>query len=353
MSTFVQQEINNRNKWVYFTKYRWVAHAVYWTWVLVAGTLLQIKGPITVGVILNNFFLSNLNIAVFYYVYCLVLIPYFFKRDKVFLFWALLAISFFALTGFDLYFHKRFVHVVETEGYDYTTSFWNNYLQVVTVYVINFLIFSMMLFFMEKNEENNLQIEVANEKREIELVKLDLLKTNISPDFIMRSLDQLKRSALHLEPYTPNSIITFSEVLRYRLYRGKQASTPLTEELAALRAFIDFIRFDYRNNNLLVSLDCTGDPTGKSIAALSLINIMEPFCKVIPEYPAVLAIQIHITEDLLQMQMDYDKKAAGSLLDDLNAYGHDYRALYGESIHFNFENCEEIRCKIELVLPIS
>lgn len=353
MSNFVQQEINKRNKWVYFTKYRWVAHVAYWGWVLILGTLTRVKVPITASIIFNNFFLSNLNIAIFYYVYCLLLIPYFFKRNKPLLFWSLLIISFFVLTVNDMYFNKKFVRMVEGTGYDYTTSFWENYIQVVYVYVINFLIFSILLFFMEKNEENSLLEEVANEKKEIELVKLDLLKTNISPDFMMRSLDQLKRSALLSEPYTPTSIITFSEVLRYRLYRGKQSSTPLNEELTALASFIEFISFDYRNNNLKVTLDCLGDPAGKSIAALALINVMEPFCKVIPEHPTSLAIEIHIAEDLLQMHMNYNKHATGSLLEDLNTYGRDYNTLYGETIHFHFENCDDDHCKIELVLPIS
>ena len=169
----------------------------------------------------------------------------------------------------------------------------------------------------------------------------------------MRSLDQLKRSALQDEPYTPTSIITFSEVLRYRLYRGKQAITPLREELATLESFIKFITFDYQNNNLLVTLECSGNPDNKSIAALSLINIMEPFCKVIPDQPTVLSFKIHINEELLQVHIDYDKRAAGSLLDDLTAYGDNYNSLYGETIHFQFENCEDDHCKIELVLPIS
>jgi two-component system LytT family sensor kinase len=352
MSTFVQQQINNRNRWVYFTKYRWTAHVVYWTWVLVAGTLMMVTVPITPAVILNHFVLSNINIAIFYYLYCLFLIPYFFKRNKNLQFWVILTISFVALTAFDVYFNQHYVHLSNGEGLQSKTGFWTNYLRVVFGYVFNFLLFTMMLFFMEKNEENSLILEMEKEKKDIELVKLDLLKTNISPDFLLRSLNQLKRAAISGEEDTPESIITLSELIRYRLYRGKQLETPLAEEIEALQSFIKFIGYDHANNNTCVKLGITGSPEGKFVAALALINIIEPFCKVIPLAPTVLRLHLLIEQNLLELKMDYNKTASGQLLEDLNNYGHNYKLLYGKSVNFNFENCAGDTCKINLTLPL-
>ena len=231
-------------------------------------------------------------------------------------------------------------------------DFWSAYLNTTYLYLGNFMLFSMMLFFMEKNEENNLVVELEQEKKEIELVKLDLLKTNISPDFIMRSLSQLKRTATVPEPYTPESIITFSELLRYRLYRGKQLQTPLSEEIEALKTFINFINYDQLHNNLKADLKISGDPAGKDVAALALINVLEPFCKVIPDKPADIKLNIHILTDTLLLTIHYDKPASGALVSDLKQYGQDYINLYGSSVQFNFENCEDATCKIEMTLPL-
>jgi len=337
---------------VYFSNYRWLAHVAYWTWVLVFGTFLQLKETITPNVLLNHFVLANLNIFIFYYFYCLFLIPYLFKRNKHVLFWLLLFISFFALTVNDVYFNLRFIHYSTDSWIDPKNTFWHNYRKIVFGYVYEFLIFTMLLFFMEKNEENSLVLELEEEKKEIEIVKLDLLKTNISPDFLMRSLKQLKKAAAAQEPYTPASIITFSELLRYRLYRGKQQQTPLHEEIEALKTFINFIGFDQQNNNLTVKLEISGDDEGKSVAPLALINILEPFCKVIPEYPASLNLQLFIEADLLSLSIFYDKKAKGQLLADLDQYGNDYTLLFGDTVHFNFENCMDDTCKIEMRLPL-
>jgi len=352
MSTFIQQEINKRTRWVYFSNYRWTAHLIYWLTVLYIGTILPAKGPVTPAMVLNDFLLANINIAIFYYTYCLFLIPYFLKRNKYLLFWGLLAISFFVLTLNSFYFSLHFVHYSQGNGLNMRHGFWANYLIVARGYIYNFLFFAMLLFFMEKNEENSLVIEMEEEKKEIESVKLDLLRTNISPDFLIRSLKQLKKAAADQEPYTPESIITFSELLRYRLYRGKQLQSPLKEEIAALNTFIDFIGFDHQHNNLSVKLDINGElPDGKSIAPLALINILEPFCKVIPEHPAVLILQLYIKTDLLELSIVYNKEAKDQLLSDLDQYGKDYQLLYADTVYFNFENCKDDTCRIEMKLP--
>lgn len=351
MSTFIQQEINKRTKWVYFTNYRWVAHVAYWAWVFVAGTVLRVKVPITFEVVLNHFFLANLNIAIFYYLYCFFLVPYLFKRNKNLLFWSLLVISFFVLTVADVEFNSHYVHFEGETSLDPKISFWENYLKIVFGYIFNFLLFTMILFFMEKSEENSLILEMEEEKKEIEMVKLDLLKTNISPDFMMRSLRQLKRAATLQEEDTPASIIAFSELLRYRLYRGKQLQTPLKEEIEALKTFINFISFD-QQNNLQVEMDIIGEVGEKFIAALALINLLEPFCKISPDEPTLLKFHLRIAPGSLHVKMDYNRSAEGQLLQDLDKYGEDYKLLYGDSVHFKFENCEEKRCEIEMDLHL-
>ncbi len=354
MSVFVQLEINKKNRWVYFTKYRWVAHVGYWLWVLIFGTFLGVSVPITPSVIWNHFVLDNLLIAAFYYIYCLFLIPYYFKRNKNFLFWTLVVGSYLLLTALDVIYHNTFVHLTYGNGYDQPKMlFWDQYIHNLGGYLINFLLFSMMLFFMEKNEENDTFVELEKEKKEIIQVKLDLLKTNISPDFMMRSLGQLKQAATIDDPATPEAILTFSDLLRYRLYRGKQKQTPLAEELEALCSFVHFIALNKTNNNLEVKLSIQGDAENKYLAPLALINIVELFCK-LPAYALVdLQIIILIEETALFLEMSYGKKADETLISDLEEYGDNYKNLYGSSIKFHYENCEDERCLITLSLPIT
>ncbi|MFP5081641.1 histidine kinase [Pedobacter sp. JCM 36344] len=351
MADIVELEINNKNRLVYFTRYRWIAHVVYWTWVLVAGTLLTVKIPITPAILFNHFILDNLLIAVFFYTYCLYLIPYFFKRNKNFKFWSIVLACYFMIPAIDVMYNKNFVHLSthQTANSSYMISYASN----LGNYLLNFLIFSMMLFFMEKNEEGHTDMEMEKEQQEIERVKLDMLKTNISPDFLMRSLSQLKQSASDMAENTSEAILTFSDLLRYRLYSNRQQYTKLIEEMGAIYSFIHFIDLNKYNNNLTINLQTQGDPGDKSIAPLALVNIMEPFCKVHSNQPVTLSMILLIEDQSILLEMDYSLRANPVLLADLQEYGDNYKQLYGSSVKFHFENCEDERCLISLTLPVD
>lgn len=349
MSNFVQLEIDERNKWVYFNKYRWVAHVAYWIFVLIVSTIMPAKGPITFSLILNHFFLANLMIACFFYLYCLVLIPYFFKRNKYLQFWLLVISGYLIITAADVFFGRAFVHLKDPVMVEKDPGFFSNYIENLYGFLYNFLFFAIMLFFMEKNEENSTLMELEKEKKEIEQVKLDFLKTNISPDFILRSLHQLKESAKIPEESTPEAILTFSDLLRYRLYRGRQTQTPLKEELSAFSSFIHFIGFDQQ---LKVVFNVQGDAENKKLAPLALINLLEPFCKVSHPEPVVLEIMLLIEAHELLMEMNYAANATPQLFTDLEAYKENYVQLYGDSVKFQFERSQNEVFNVSLSLPL-
>lgn len=349
MSNFVQLEINERNRWVYFSKYRWVAHVGYWITVLIVGTIMRAQGPITPSLIYNHFFLGNLMIASFFYLYCLYLIPYFFKRNKYLQFWTLLIAGCLIITFLDIHFNKAFVHYTDPVPPPDQDSFLMIYLKELYGFLHNFLFFSIMLFFMEKNEENSTLLELEKEKKEIEQVKLDFLKTNISPDFILRSLHQLKVAAKVPEESTPEAILTFSDLLRYRLYRGRQSRSPLKEELSAFTSFVHFIGFDHQ---LEITFNVQGVAENKQIAPLALINLLEPFCKILNEDPVMLEIIILIETEELLMEMNHGANAGPELIADLEAYRENYKQLNGDAVRFHFEQSEENSFKVRLSLPL-
>lgn len=349
MSNFVQLEIDERNKWVYFNKYRWVAHVIYWIVVLLVGTFMPAKGPVTFSLIFNHFFLANVMIASFFYLYCLVLIPYFFKRNKYLQFWLLVIFGFLIITAVDVFFGRAFVHLKDPVTAEKDPGFFAGYIENLYGFLYNFLFFAIMLFFMEKNEENSTLMELEKEKKEIEQVKLDFLKTNISPDFILRSLHQLKESAKIPEESTPEAILTFSDLLRYRLYRGRQTQTPLKEELSAFSSFIHFISFDQQ---LKVVFNVQGDAENKKLAPLALINLLEPFCKVSNPEPVILEIMLLIEADELLMEMNYAENATPQLISDIEAYKENYVQLYGDSVKFEFDSTQNRAFGIRLSLPL-
>ena len=137
MADIVELEINNKSRLVYFTRYRWIAHVGYWTWVLIVGTLLTVKIPITTAILFNHFILDNLLIAVFFYTYCLYLIPYFFKRNKNFKFWSIVLACYLIIPAIDVLYNKNFVHLStpQTANSGYLISYASN----LSNYLLNFI----------------------------------------------------------------------------------------------------------------------------------------------------------------------------------------------------------------------
>ena len=348
MNSFVQIEIHNKNRWIYFTKYRWIAHMLFWLWVLLEN-LRNAGASDTFLSTFIEFFIRNLPIAIFFYFYCLFLIPYLFKKNRVRLFWLALLACLVIFPVLNLFYDKLFPEKSMPEVIK-NSSFIEGYFQLFVNYVLNFLLFSMRLFFMEKSKEQDTLIELEKEKKEIEQVKLDLLKTNISPDFLMRSLKQLKNTAAALQENTPESILTFSDLMRYRLYRGRQYFSPLTEELIALHAFIDFIHLE-EGNRLYIDLLVNGSAEQKDIASLALINILEVFCKTPPPVPARLKIEIRTESQSLLVHLHYSLHATDAILSDLQKYGENYSQLYGDEVKIDVENCKDPHCLINLSLP--
>lgn len=348
MNNFVQIEIHHKNRWIYFTKYRWIAHVLFWLWVLLEN-LKNAAASDTFLSTFNNFFIRNFLIAIFFYLYCLFLIPYLFKKNKVLLFWLSLIACLIIFPALNVCYDKLYPERTMPETIKHA-GFPAEYLQLFVNYLLNFLLFSMMLFFMEKSEEQDTLIELEKEKKEIEQVKLDLLKTNISPDFLMRSLKQLKNAATSLQENTPQSILTFSDLMRYRLYRGRQYFSPLAEELCALHAFIDFIHLEERNH-LHIALLVNGPAAQKNMASLALINILEVFCKVPPPVPATLNIKVNTESSLLQVQLTYSLYATSAILSDLHKYGENYCQLYGDEVKMDIRNCIDTSCQISISLP--
>ncbi|WP_182953243.1 histidine kinase [Pedobacter gandavensis] len=206
---------------------------------------------------------------------------------------------------------------------------------------------------MEKNEEDSTLLELEKEKKEIEQVKLDLLKTNINPDFLMRSLHQLKESAKIPEETTPEAILTFSDLLRYRLYRGRQLYSPLKEELFAFQSFVHFIGLDHLHHQLHIKFAVQGLDDDKYIAPLSLVNLLEIFCKATNPNEVLLEIIVLIESDELHLEMQYGSDVTAQLLTDLEEYQSNYSQLYGDAIKLHAERAEKDHTFfVRLTLPL-
>ncbi|SHN32868.1 sensor histidine kinase [Chitinophaga sp. CF418] len=77
-------------------------------------------------------------------------------------------------------------------------------------------------------KQNNRIVSLEKEKTRAEL---DLLKQQLDPHFFFNTLNNLYALSLQQSKQTPESILQLSELMRYVIYKGNEATVPIREEI--------------------------------------------------------------------------------------------------------------------------
>ncbi|HEX2846852.1 MAG TPA: histidine kinase [Chitinophagaceae bacterium] len=119
--------------------------------------------------------------------------------------------------------------------------------------------------------QEQLQQEVEKEKLNAEL---NFLKAQVHPHFLFNTLNNLYSLTLHASPAAPLTVLKLSELMSYMLYDSQSDMVPLNKEIKHIRNYIELETIRY-GNRLDVSVNVSGDITGKRIAPLLLIPFAE------------------------------------------------------------------------------
>lgn len=104
--------------------------------------------------------------------------------------------------------------------------------------------------------------------------ELQLLKEQINPHFFFNTLNNLYAMSLTQEETTPDTILKLSDLMRYVIYRGKEAMVPLKEEVQYLRDYLDLqaIRL---HKSLDLSFEVSLTNEARPVAPLLFIILVE------------------------------------------------------------------------------
>ncbi len=83
--------------------------------------------------------------------------------------------------------------------------------------------------------QNNRIMALEKEKTQVEL---DMLKQQINPHFFFNTLNNLYALSLHKSDQTPDVILQLSDLMRYVIYKGQEATVPLREDVRYLEDYI-------------------------------------------------------------------------------------------------------------------
>lgn len=141
-------------------------------------------------------------------------------------------------------------------------------------------------------------------KREKINAELQLLKAQIHPDFLFKTLDSIYAHAVLASPKAPGMLLKLSDLLSYMLYECDQSFVPLEKEIVAMKEYIELEKLK-QNDNLEMEVTIKGNPNNKKIAPLLLLPFVESSfmqCNHVTEQ-SWINLDIVIEEDRFSMKL--------------------------------------------------
>lgn len=274
---YIEQKINRKNRGVYFKKGKWLLHVILFILVWTATTLKFNKSTSNIHLSTSiAAILTSVPFILFFYFYCLYLIPVYFKKNEYKKFWIILISLLLVFPLLDLGLEKMiepyFPIILDKES---KISTLNMIFESYKDFISNFIGFSSILFIMELAEGIRTSKEIFTDTNQLAITERNLVKTQMNPDFMIRSLDGIIQLTNEKNTDAPNAVIQFSDVLRYRLYRSGEKMVLIEEELKYLQSLFQFQNALLENDPVCI-LEQQGDIHEKYLPPLSLINIAEP-----------------------------------------------------------------------------
>jgi len=197
-----------------------------------------------------------------------LLIPAFIKRQRVFAYFSLLALSLVA------YALLKNAHDAFSSGGD--TDAWRQHFFQNTFYNLSIAVFYVAFSIaLELSREWYLQREII---RQIEVEKLHTelayLKAQINPHFLFNSINTIYFQIDKENSVARKMLSSFSDMLRYQLYECNGVEIPVEKEVIYLKNYVELQRMR-KDENYAIDFESSADLHSFNIAPLLLIPFVE------------------------------------------------------------------------------
>jgi len=204
-----------------------------------------------------------------YYIINYFIVPAFlFKRKYILFITGILMTIFLSAWGRSVIAFNMSLYYFHLPGnIDFPDLFLHSLINI-TLWILLITVGKMMI---ERSQAQS-QLEILEKER----VKneLDYLKAQINPHALFNSLNTVYGHIEKNNQVARNTLLQFSELLRYQLYDCSEEKVSLENEIAYLKNFISFHRLR-KDETLLVSLHIGQIEPGLQIAPLLLVVLIE------------------------------------------------------------------------------
>ena len=139
-----------------------------------------------------------------------------------------------------------------------------NFLKVATAAAI---IKYIKYWWVKQKESERLEKEKIN-------AELQLLKAQVHPDFLFKTLNNIYEHALSSSPRTSGMLLKLSDLLSYMLYECNRPTVPLEREIEMMKEYMELERIRY-NDEPEMQVSVKGELNDKRIAPFLLLPFIE------------------------------------------------------------------------------
>ncbi len=151
------------------------------------------------------------------------------------------------------------------------------------------------------------QSEIEKLEKETLIAALNLLKTQVSTDFIFSSLNSITRLSEKSSPDAPRQVLHLSELLRYLVYEGREFTVSLSRELEIIRNYVSLMSNEGEKHTDC-SLQITGNPGHLRIEPMLLLSIVQAVYNASGNYSGEenwISINLKITDFTVFLKINY------------------------------------------------
>lgn len=168
------------------------------------------------------------------------------------------------------------IHLAHTAIPDFLTLYLNSVFNI-SFWVLIITIGKMLM----DRVQNQRQLELLEKEKTKN--ELDFLKAQINPHAFFNSLNTIYGHIDKSNQLARNTLLQFSELLRYQLYDCSAEKVSLAEEIAYIKNYISFQQLR-KDENLIVKLEIENKEEQAQIAPLLLIVLIENAFKFVSNF---------------------------------------------------------------------
>ena len=160
-------------------------------------------------------------------------------------------------------------------------------------------------WWLKQKESQRLEKEKIN-------TDLQLLKAQVHPDFLFKTLNNIYTHALSSSPRTSGMLLKLSDLLSYMLYECDRPLVPLDKEIAMMKEYMQLENIRH-NDELEMEINVKGDLAGKTIAPFLLLPFIENSIK----HSSQMTEQFWINMDIRTEGDHFSMKLANGMSEEI------------------------------------